>query len=545
MGRPDPLYLPLYTAPPAVLAAHGVVLHGPRLWPALHQSPATPFWEMNAAKGRLGEDLLARAVSREFLGRTGHWVPCTPARIGNQGIDAIYFKVDGAGNVRDVVVAEAKWGTSQLRPTHDGMQMSAAWIAKRLRQTAAVYASAGEGEWAKSWSPAPGGAPRLTVPLPGGRSVDVWLDRAGKLHLSDSVDPRVVQRQLCRVAQTLRGTAEGRISFRAKLFRVDHDGVRFRLRMYDADPVSGALRLDASVDAELSKRLSVDAFRKMFRDWGYSAEQSKVLAAKSAEDPAFFDRMSREARWSVTHGLDRTMLVRAAAAALFGFAVEGMRQLWHRELSFRRLVLVTGASAVGGAVGHYVGVQVTSLLRTTTFGQRLLGATPLRALGAGRASAMLGGAAGGAGAGLVVAYGLWLAGLLDLRTANRQVVAAVVGAAGAAGATTAAVAAASAWGVAGTGTAIVELSGAAATNATLAWFGGGSLAAGGFGMGVGATVLTAGAAAVAMGLMAATSWIFHLLDEGERRSLTEGRMKLVNRRVRDGAQPEWKVSTAG
>jgi hypothetical protein len=44
-------------------------------------------------------------------------------------------------------------------------------------------------------------------------------------------------------------------------------------------------------------------------------------------------------------------------------------------------------------------------------------------------------------------------------------------------------------GSASTGTAIVGLSGIAATNATLAWFGGGSLAVGGAGMAGGATVL--------------------------------------------------------
>lgn len=44
-------------------------------------------------------------------------------------------------------------------------------------------------------------------------------------------------------------------------------------------------------------------------------------------------------------------------------------------------------------------------------------------------------------------------------------------------------------GVASTGTAISGLSGAAATNATLAWLGGGSLAAGGFGMAGGMVVL--------------------------------------------------------
>ncbi len=58
---------------------------------------------------------------------------------------------------------------------------------------------------------------------------------------------------------------------------------------------------------------------------------------------------------------------------------------------------------------------------------------------------------------------------------------------------------------ASTGTAIASLSGAAATNATLAFFGGGSLAAGGLGMAGGAAVLgglVAGPALMVMGLVA-------------------------------------------
>ena len=47
----------------------------------------------------------------------------------------------------------------------------------------------------------------------------------------------------------------------------------------------------------------------------------------------------------------------------------------------------------------------------------------------------------------------------------------------------------SSYGLATTGTAISSLSGAAATNATLAWFGGGSLAAGGGGMAAGTLIL--------------------------------------------------------
>mgnify|MGYP004535058003 FL=1 len=59
--------------------------------------------------------------------------------------------------------------------------------------------------------------------------------------------------------------------------------------------------------------------------------------------------------------------------------------------------------------------------------------------------------------------------------------------------------------VASTGTAIASLSGAAATNATLAFFGGGSLAAGGLGMAGGAAVLgglVAGPALMVIGIVA-------------------------------------------
>ena len=64
---------------------------------------------------------------------------------------------------------------------------------------------------------------------------------------------------------------------------------------------------------------------------------------------------------------------------------------------------------------------------------------------------------------------------------------------------------AQAFAVASTGTAIASLSGAAATNATLAFFGGGSLAAGGLGMAGGTAVLgglVAGPALMVMGLVA-------------------------------------------
>jgi predicted phage tail protein len=57
-----------------------------------------------------------------------------------------------------------------------------------------------------------------------------------------------------------------------------------------------------------------------------------------------------------------------------------------------------------------------------------------------------------------------------------------------------------AFGTASTGTAISTLSGAAATNATFAAIGGGSLATGGGGMILGATILTGGSILIALGV---------------------------------------------
>lgn len=80
----------------------------------------------------------------------------------------------------------------------------------------------------------------------------------------------------------------------------------------------------------------------------------------------------------------------------------------------------------------------------------------------------------------------------------------VAGAAGGAFAAFGAYSAATTFATASTGTAIASLSGAAATNATLAFFGGGSLAAGGLGMAGGTAVLgglVAGPALLVMGLV--------------------------------------------
>ena len=72
---------------------------------------------------------------------------------------------------------------------------------------------------------------------------------------------------------------------------------------------------------------------------------------------------------------------------------------------------------------------------------------------------------------------------------------------------------------AGTGTAISSLSGAAATNATLAWLGGGTLASGGGGMAAGAFVLGGVVTVAVVGVSAVTMYGFHLYEQKEENKM--------------------------
>jgi hypothetical protein len=80
--------------------------------------------------------------------------------------------------------------------------------------------------------------------------------------------------------------------------------------------------------------------------------------------------------------------------------------------------------------------------------------------------------------------------VVNKRTVRNAAVGGVGGAVAGAGSVASAMAGVGAFGTASTGTAISTLSGVAAQNATLAWFGGGAMAAGGWGMTAGTVVLT-------------------------------------------------------
>ena len=167
------------------------------------------------------------------------------------------------------------------------------------------------------------------------------------------------------------------------------------------------------------------------------------------------------------------------------------------------------------------------------------------------ASAM--GATVGAGfATVIMAYGPYVIGMIDLQTAHRNM---MVGGGGMAAGTVfvlGTTALVTTFGTASTGIAIGSLSGAAATNAVLAWLGGGSLLTGGGGVALGATLLTGGAIVIGVGVSFLVAYYFYERDRkmaleryardlAMREEIIRIRFETISKRVQEGKQPEWQV----
>ncbi|MDM8561046.1 hypothetical protein [Candidatus Parabeggiatoa sp. HSG14] len=201
-------------------------------------------------------------------------------------------------------------------------------------------------------------------------------------------------------------------------------------------------------------------------------------------------------------------------AGLAGAGIIGVFELLSQlsskqQIDWKRVGNITALGGISGYAGTFTGTLVQHSLVNN---QSML----LSKLST-RASAPLGGFSGGMMVSAVFSYGAYFLGYSDLKTANRNMIAGGIGAAAGTLASATAFGLVAAFGTAGTGTAIASLSGAAATNATLAVIGGGTLAAGGGGAAAGATILTGGAALVVIGIGAGIMYMYHLGDESTER----------------------------
>lgn len=179
---------------------------------------------MNNIRGDIGESIAERA----FFGgpemahsKKGSWVSVRP-RYGRQGIDHIFLLVDKNGLPIRTILAETKYGSSQLGMTMDGKQMGTPWRTKRLLAIGGRYS-----RFSKSSGPVvrvesvPTGAKSMDLYFPKTQRVTIW--ESGNRRYTDAKEG-ITDEQLGIKTSTygkhFESVGNGNIRTRNFLFRV-------------------------------------------------------------------------------------------------------------------------------------------------------------------------------------------------------------------------------------------------------------------------------------------------------------------------------------
>jgi hypothetical protein len=464
------------------------------------------------------------------------------ARVGRTGFDALHGVLDAGGRPRELIVYEAKYGLSQLGQTADGVQLGRRWSDRRLVAMANRLNALAEGTTRGSVSIAarpPGVSDVMPVPMTG-RTAMYWRANPSSGWNLDpaNLPPEAVSAQTREWSRLMRNSAAGSTPYRRVLVQIKptENGLRFDFR--DAARLSSTTLVDTlPITRSVTNEVDLNKLRS-----ASSVELARVLRAKlpemSVDDiNAMAQTTARNLRsldnlHQVPETFGRGLARRAAVAGALGASLDTALRFSFGERDAGRLAINAASTGTVVMLSNAVGEGVErAMLRSPSLYARANAIGLSTGLGGGRSVAGLAKHAFRGGGYLIVLpivqYSL---GLTSSRDATREVVSGAVGFGAGAVASGGTVALISAFGTASTGTAISSLGGAAATNATLAWLGGGSVAAGGGGVAAGSTLLLTGVGAVVVLASVTTMVAFNYYDEKqeqERIRLTIESLKKV------------------
>lgn len=540
-------YIPLKqsvttTVVSGVATAHNsAFLNDSVLAPSLMFSSSQPAYALNHIKGDLGELMMNRVFTSSVLKHTGGWGILTPTAVGRNGIDGLYIKMDSLGNPRSLLVSDAKVNSAQLGYTKTGKQMSKQWIAPRLSRTADSYRKLGislsDGKTRLIRSrQIPDKlllSKQVNVQINDKTSVVLWKTPKGYAYFSHDPDvtSEQVRRQIAATANYLQSAADGNVAYRSRLFTYKAEAGKHVIAIKNLDAngnvVSSAKHIKGTFDqlpVEYRRAIRHAAIRTLGEQrnvYGlpkYSKSTLKKMVEQCCEDPEYFNKVCTQPKVMPS---SVRMAVTTGTATVFAGGLDALTQcLTNGEINWRQTGTIALLSGTSTAVGlaAYSGFQ---------------------AFGCSTAISSLG---GGSVAGVLMAYSMYAMGYCSFGQANLNA-ATSLAATGAIVATPAVMAAiAVTWGTTSTGVAISSLSGAAMTNAVLAWWGGGAIAAGGGGMAAGGTAIafaTGGVAVVVLAIPAVYMTYKHFADSSQQHRYLQGMIDIVSDRITSGNQVEW------
>ena len=461
-------------------------------------------------KGIVGESLAAKKFLQTTLKKTGNWHAISP-RVGRTGIDHIFLKINpDTGLPKGLIVGESKYASSRLGNTKDGLQLTSKWIKPRLRAMGNRYFQLSDVTTIKK-APILGGNHEMKIVLKNGKEVCFWRNNS-----KDSWKFSGNRRELAEAqklaksyGQYLTAVGDGKILYRSRLFQITPKGDDIIITIKDAsklDTLRSASKLPAEGDPiilrnALKKRVSKDVGREIAKGL-----KEKIPGLNDKEVVELVKVITSNNELLNPYGnlqVFGTYALNAGIASLTAVALDAGLQLIQKgdikEIDGAKLALTGGAVFVGTLGSQYLTQQAVKLGMFTTLSKTLGCSATLLSSSLSSATSIF-------VIGSIISYGSWLMGYTDLETANRTTIATGIGTGLGVAAGWGTLAAISTWGTASTGTAIATLSGAAATNATLAFLGGGTVA-------MGATVLTGGIALIAVAGTGAVMFVYHIIDQ--------------------------------
>ncbi len=500
-----------------------------------------PAWSQNFFKG----DFLERAADR--IGalpvgrgneRAGTWAALTPARRGRSGIDNIFVRMRADGTPTRVSVVEAKFESSRLGNTRLGKQMSRNWVSPKLKDAADLYRGAANslarGEPSSNLLRLRVGG-RLTVPLSGKRSavLDLRTNRifsqgGGVVTRSEMIT------QSRRISAHLIAAADGRVPYTPQIYRLQARDGQWQLAVEVLEAAHGKVlrrRIfgEGTPTWQRLRPILRRTLTDMLREMGCPDELAGGMADKVLHDPYSLSMLQKIPRVSWSLGLREGLLKAGLPAAVLSMLIDLTLTAIHgRSIKFARTLKTGALAGAGGIVGYYVASQIQARVLASPAARAIAAVLPLADAG-GSVAGGLGGAIGGTVASVAIAMLGYLMGLYDKRDAKWIAASGVASSMAAVLFSGGTMGLVMAFGTAGTGAAISGLSGIAATNAALALLGGGTLAAGGGGVAAGVTVLSGGAAAVAIAIGLGVMGFSRHLAAKDAQRLLEQRMLSVER----------------
>ncbi len=441
-----------------------------------------------AVKGGLGESLAERVYLDSVLGRS-RWQSLTP-RSGPQGLDHVFIKTDKTGRPVDLMVAESKFSSSLLGMTADGVQMGTRWTTRRLLALGSRYADAALAESAMV-SPCPLSARHVCkVQLPDGSSGCFWRYHAKEAWKYDGTAESLAaaRKQAGLYGEYLQAAGQGTISYGTRIFHIQPDGSDLFVTVRRADNLQSAVGVRTlpkteefvlknawDTKGQITAEVRDDIARTLMRKCGFAEGEARDFSNRLCRHAAAGELAEP---FSMGSYLARNAALMGGAAALLDMTLQlGTTGTIHagHTLESAGIATLGGAAALGAeqlAMRYAAARSAMSSVAPTALGRTLLRG--------GAAFALVDASAG---------YVRVALGNGTMQEANRNALMASGASLGGALTGSAALSLMAAYGTASTGTAIATLSGAAATNASLAAFGGGAVAAGGGGMALGAAAL--------------------------------------------------------